>query len=196
MGEVIPIKSYKREDEITASSAALDIERLSDLIADKVSKQVASVVGQTLTLEESVQRQAVQPTPPESLYARDRYLVKIIEILDQCLRQLELALGEYEDEIAREDTMLLFVRYLHKVSHLAMLFNVNHNFEDIITAIQAGIKNKDGKPYTREEITTLRYVVKTLRQGPVMSDQTYERCLDALDDEFKLGLPEEFDLEI
>ena len=121
---------------------------------------------------------------------------KIIEILDQCLRQLELALGEYEDEIAREDTMLLFVRYLHKVSHLAMLFNVNHNFEDIITAIQAGIKNKDGKPYTREEIATLRNVVKTLRQGPIMSDQTYERCLDALDKDFKLGLFEEVDLKI
>jgi len=198
MGEVI---SIKREDEvITSSSAPLDIERdierLSDLIADKVSKQVASVVGQTLTSEELVQRQAVQPTPPESLYTRDSYLVKMIEILDQCRKQLELALEEYEDEIRREDAMLRFVHYLNKVSYLAMLFNINHNFEDIITAIQVGIKNKKGEPYTREEITTLRYVVKTLRQGPIMSDQTYERCLHALDKEFKPGLFEEVDLKI
>jgi len=198
MGEVI---SIKREDEvITSSSAPLDIERdierLSDLIADKVSKQVASVVGQTLTSEELVQRQAVQPTPPESLYTRDSYLVKMIEILDQCRKQLELALEEYEDEIRREDAMLRFVHYLNKVSYLAMLFNINHNFEDIITAIQVGIKNKKGEPYTREEITTLRYVVKTLRQGPIMSDQTYERCLHALDKEFKPGLFEEVNLKI
>jgi len=198
MGEVI---SIKREDEvITSSSAPLDIERdierLSDLIADKVSKQVASVVGQTLTSEELVQRQAVQPTPPESLYTRDSYLVKMIEILDQCRKQLELALEEYEDEIRREDAMLRFVHYLNKVSYLAILFNINHNFEDIITAIQVGIKNKKGEPYTREEITTLRYVVKTLRQGPIMSDQTYERCLHALDKEFKPGLFEEVNLKI
>jgi len=198
MGEVI---SIKREDEvITSSSAPLDIERdierLSDLIADKVSKQVASVVGQTLTSEELVQRQAVQPTPPESLYTRDSYLVKMIEILDQCRKQLELALEEYKDEIRREDAMLRFVHYLNKVSYLAILFNINHNFEDIITAIQVGIKNKKGEPYTREEITTLRYVVKTLRQGPIMSDQTYERCLHALDKEFKPGLFEEVDLKI
>jgi len=196
MAQVIPFERYIRREEATEASTALEIEKIPKSITDEVFKKLGSVIGQTVISEQLAPKRAVQPVQPESLYTGDRYLVKIIEILDQCLRQLELALEEYDDEIAREDTMLLFVHYLHKVSHLAMRFEVNQNFEDIITAIQAGIKNKDGKPYTCEEIATLRDVVKTLRQGPIMSDQTYERCLDALDKDFKLGLFEEVDLKI
>ena|GEM_PF-3037030 len=187
------LEKYTKEHETTTEASGNIV--IGQTLIKKQAVQ-PEIMGFGTFRETPAQEQAVQPTPPESLYTRDHYFVKIIEILDQCLRQLELALGEYEDEIAREDTMLLFVHYLNKVSHLAMVFDVNHNFEGIITAIQAGIENKKGKPYTHEEIATLRYVVKTLRQGPVMSDQTYEKCLDALDEDFRLGLPEEFDLEI
>ncbi len=196
MAQVIPFERYIQREEATEASTALEIEKIPKSITDEVFKKVGSVIGQTVISEQLAPKRAVQPVQPESLYTSDHYFVKIIEILNQCLRQLELALKEYEDEIAREDTMLLFAHYLHKVSHLAMLFEVNQNFEDIITAIQAGIKNKKGEPYTCEEIATLRNVVKTLRQGPIISDQTYGRCLDALDEKFKLGLPEEFELEI
>ena len=196
MAQVIPFEWYIQREEATEASTALEIEKIPKSITDEVFKKVGSVIGQTVISEQLAPKRAVQRVQPESLYTSDHYFVKIIEILNQCLRQLELALKEYEDEIAREDTMLLFAHYLHKVSHLAMLFEVNQNFEDIITAIQAGIKNKKGEPYTCEEIATLRNVVKTLRQGPIISDQTYGRCLDALDEKFKLGLPEEFELEI
>ena len=200
LGKVISIDEYKlekytKEHETTTEASGNTIIGQTLIQKQAVQPEIIGF-GTFRMIETPAQEQAVQPTPPESLYTRDHYFVKIIEILNQCLRQLELALKEYEDEIAREDTMLLFAHYLHKVSHLAMLFEVNQNFEDIITAIQAGIKNKKGEPYTCEEIATLRNVVKTLRQGPIISDQTYGRCLDALDEKFKLGLPEEFELEI
>jgi len=96
--KIISIDEYKLEkytkEHETTTEASGDTVIGQTLIKKHAVQPEIMGFGTFRVIETLAQEQAVQRTPPESLYTGDRYLVKIIEILDQCLRQLELALEE------------------------------------------------------------------------------------------------------
>jgi len=198
----MPAKVYnfldfaKKEDASTASSSVqIEPEKfLSERPIDRPSESEGMRGVRIRSADEEFEIPNVR-TPAESLYrvetGEENLILKVIEIVNEGLKCLDVALENFDQELERETQMDIFQ---HLTFELSFLSRIDTNFGDVITALQVALKNKNNTPYTREEIIGLRYLMNILRDNIIMSERSFVKCLSILDDNFNTVIPIEVDL--
>lgn len=129
----------------------------------------------------------------ESLYRRisgatsfPSGVVRIYELLNEYDKYLSNAIKVYDIETHRETEMTLFQRIVYELDYI----NIHDsNLSEINTALKVALFGNNSKPYTREQIISLRKVLDLIKKDISIGVRTNMEILFILDRQFSLAGP-------
>jgi|GEM_PF-5368873 len=149
----------------------------------------AGSTSRTISSLPAVEKQIQNPATPHGLYEvglLDNTIISVVENLNEAIKNLDIAIKNYNDEIEREIRLDLLMSNLFALNSLK---GISQNFGDIITAIQVSLKNKNTSPFKESELSTLKKVLEIMKNNFNMSLTIYDQCLSLLEESFDLLIP-------
>ncbi|WP_420266250.1 hypothetical protein [Candidatus Magnetominusculus dajiuhuensis] len=110
---------------------------------------------------------------------------KAINLLHKYSKYLNSAVDNYDDEISRENDMILFSRMFYEFDYIQY---DNENFMEIVNAIKNGIYYKNNT-FTVEDINALKNTVTDLIKNVNITDDLYHKILDRLEARYNISGP-------
>ena len=121
-------------------------------------------------------------------------VLKIYTLLKEYGQHLADAIANYDEEITRENEMVVFGRLVYELDYIK---TASENFREINTALKVALSSQHSQPYKREQIIALTKVIAIMKKDVSMTDKTLDEILDILDEHFILAGPlEDVKLEI
>lgn len=113
-------------------------------------------------------------------------IVKIYQLINEYDKHLVNAIRDFDEEISREAEMTLFRRMPYELDYLSIS---GSNIGEVSTALKVAFIGNSTKPYTLEQIMSLRKVLDFVKKDLSVGERTLMEILSILDDQFGLAGP-------
>lgn len=113
-------------------------------------------------------------------------VLKIYTLLNEYGQHLADALANYDEEITRENEMIVFGRLAYELDYIK---TISENFREINTALKVALSSQHSQPYKREQVIALTKVIAIMKKDVSITDKTLDEIFDILDKHFNLAGP-------
>jgi hypothetical protein len=111
--------------------------------------------------------------------------INIIRILKRYLVNLENAISDINDDVARENELVQFTRMFYELDYVSY---DNQNYEDIVNIMKICVMDKT-TPYSRDQIISLRVVLTEIIRSTNITEKKYLELIDKLENHFRTAGP-------
>lgn len=113
-------------------------------------------------------------------------IVRIYQLINEHDKHLVNAIRDFDEEVPREAEMTLFRRMPYELDYL----NINgSNIGELATALKVALRGNTTKPYSLEQIMSLRKVLDFVKKDISVGERTLMEILSILDNQFGLAGP-------
>lgn len=113
-------------------------------------------------------------------------VLNIYTLLNEYGQHLADALANYDEEVTRENEMVIFGRLVYELDYIK---TTSENFREINTTLKVVLSSQHSQPYKREQVIALTKVIALMKKDVTMTDKTLDEILDILDKHFNLAGP-------
>lgn len=113
-------------------------------------------------------------------------IMKIYQLINEYDKHLINAIRDFDEEVPREAEMTLFRRMPYELDYLSIN---GSNIGEVATALKVALIGNSTRPYTLEQIMSLRKVLDFVRKDISVGERSLMEILSILDDHFGLAGP-------